>query len=449
MTFELSSGMGLGVAVLVVAGSIGVMSAGRAEAQPAPSPTTAHREGRISLMRVINGTPAVDARFADSSLWGTEIGRDGPCTLYRRVPTVGLSAGTITITGTSRAITLDPARVEQGIMYRPVGPLPDPAFGEGASITVTTNGAPDLPAFTASVTAPQALAGYTAPKALSRTGYTATWTAGSAPEIMIIVGALDLRAKAGVVAACRVQDAGTFTVPASTFALIPTSLDQAIVMVARFAETVQLVGDTRVMIQVGSGVGSGPFVLAPRPGETSPRRFLSLAAGLGGVSRNGDVPPSRGLGWRLQFGQRLAHGLHLVEEVNSISAAHLSPYATDTSEAHDSFGVGVRWTRRLREKVLVVPDRVLLLHRRRLDVRRDHDLRRPRRRQVAAERPGVVELAVRHVPVRANDLHPVEQHRLTDTEMTLAALGGHVHEERELETREQSTRGRRSRAGRT
>ncbi len=70
---------------------------------------------------------------------------------------------------------------------------------------------------------------------------------------------------------------------------------------------------------------------------------VSAAFGLGGVSRNGDVPPVEGLTGRLQLGERLRHGLHLVEEVNVIAGGYIAPYPTDTSEQHQSLGVGVRW----------------------------------------------------------------------------------------------------------
>ncbi len=78
--------------------------------------------------------------------------------------------------------------------------------------------------------------------------------------------------------------------------------------------------------------------------ETSPRRFLSFAIGLGGVSRIDDVPPTRGYSFRVQFGQRLAHRLHLVEETNTLEGQeYVSPSPTDTSENHISLGAGLRW----------------------------------------------------------------------------------------------------------
>ncbi len=215
--------------------------------------------------------------------------------------------------------------------------MPNPSYVDGAQITVEASGGPDLPSFTGTVTAPQELAGYSPPTSLSRTGgYTATWTAVAESEILIVIGAINAR-RESLVVVCRVRDTGTFTVPASTFNLIPRSLDRAILIVARIAETVQILGDTRVIIDVVSSVMSGPFtlnVVAPQkqqgPREASPRLFLTLGFGY-----------SNGTTWRFQLGQRLAHGLHLVEDFNSLGSGYIS---ADTLEDHLSFGAGIRWT---------------------------------------------------------------------------------------------------------
>ncbi|MCX5742558.1 MAG: hypothetical protein NT062_08685, partial [Proteobacteria bacterium] len=110
------------------------------------------------------------------------------------------------------------------------------------------------------------------------------------------------------------------------------------------AETVQIVGDVRVMVDVMNAVTSGPFTLEPvepqapatspreaAPPETSPRLFLSVGSGIG----------NRWKTWRAQLGQRLTHGLHLVEELDSLGSVHTS---SDTLEEFGSFGAGVRWT---------------------------------------------------------------------------------------------------------
>jgi hypothetical protein len=351
---------------LLVVGCVGLLSTPYAEAQTQPTAPAAlvslQHEGRITVARGIDGgTPgsSADAIFADGSVWGRAIDSDGPCTLRRHVPRVSRSAGRITITGTAEPITLDESPADGGITYKHLGPVQDPAFVDGTTITVEAKGGTDLPAFTASVTAPAALAGYAPPTSLSRTGYTATWTPAQGAQILIIIGAVNRRAKDAVLVMCRVEDTGTFTVPASTLALIPSFFDQAIVMVARVAETVQPVGDTRVLIDAISSVRSGPFELAPSDRdrssaagvapscvrcESSPRSFLGVAFGLGGVSRIGNVPPTGGSSWRFQLGQRLAHGLHLVEEIDAIGSGYISPYPTNTAEQHLAMGAGIRWT---------------------------------------------------------------------------------------------------------
>jgi hypothetical protein len=86
-------------------------------------------------------------------------------------------------------------------------------------------------------------------------------------------------------------------------------------------------------------------VAPPVHPETSARKFVNVGFGIGGVSRIGDVPPTSGASFRLQFGQRLAHGVHLVEEISFLVAQdYVSPVPTNTSEDHFSFGAGVRWT---------------------------------------------------------------------------------------------------------
>ncbi len=78
--------------------------------------------------------------------------------------------------------------------------------------------------------------------------------------------------------------------------------------------------------------------------ETSPRVFLELALGFGGMSRVGDIPPIRAPSWGWQLGQRLDHGLYLVEDIRFLESGYISPFRTDASETHQSVGAGIRWT---------------------------------------------------------------------------------------------------------
>jgi hypothetical protein len=138
------------------------------------------------------------------------------------------------------------------------------------------------------------------------------------------------------------------------FTLIPPAFDEVSITVARVAETVQKFGDAHITIDAISAIGSGPFLLGPTEhdegaispvgSETTPRLYLSPAFGIGGVSRNGDVPPAAGVSGRLQLGQRLLPNLHLVEEMNWLGGGYVSPYSIGASEQHLSIGAGVRWT---------------------------------------------------------------------------------------------------------
>ncbi len=277
---------------------------------------------------------------------GAVLGTDGPCTLHAPGGNEGLSAGAITITGTAQPITLEES---PGNGYRPRVAHGDVPFVPGAQITAAAAGGADVPAFTALVTAPPELTGYSAPTFISRAGYTATWTANTGSEIWIMIGAFSLRVKGGALLMCRVADTGRFTVPASAFALLPPAYDRASVMVARVAETMQEAGDARIALEAIDAVAAGEVPLtttAPVSGircETSPRKFFSLSLGIGGVSRNGDVPPTQGWTYRLQLGQRIHHNLHLVGEVSWSDAGYVSPYSTYTGENHWSLGAGVRW----------------------------------------------------------------------------------------------------------
>ena len=82
---------------------------------------------------------------------------------------------------------------------------------------------------------------------------------------MIVVGATNPRIGQSVLVVCRLADTGSYTIPASTFALIPSSFDQAIMIVARVAETVRMVGNARITVEAVSGIGAGPFTLPPPP----------------------------------------------------------------------------------------------------------------------------------------------------------------------------------------
>ena len=345
-----------GVAQPVMIGWLALISAHSASAQSGPA-VAAEREGRVTISRgSAGGAPgsSVEAIFMDAPVSGAVISSDGPCTLRRHIASPGLSAGTISITGTAQPITLEPSAAVGGVKYVQ---SQDPSFADGATLTMEATGGADIAAFSASVTAPNALTGYETPRTLARSGVTASWAPESGTAIMIVVGATNPRIGQSVLVVCRLADTGSYTIPASTFALIPPSFDQAIVSVARVAESVRMVGNARITVEAVSGIGAGPFTLPPPPPVsvatapsaaqcvhclTSPRLFFGVAVGAGGASRIADVAPIRGSANRLQLGQRLGRGVHLIEEVTHLGSDGRSP--TGISEDHSAFGVGLRWT---------------------------------------------------------------------------------------------------------
>lgn len=330
-----------------------VIAAVAAAVLAARAPRALAWEGRVAIehMHGRAGSAAnVHAMFSDSSTRGKLVGRDGRCALYADGPVVGLSAGTITITGTTQPMTLHPDGSSGHVHYEHASDLPEPPFSEGATLTIAASGA-DVPAFTASVTAPAELRGVAGPATVSRAGTTVTWRAGAGPAIRIVLAAIASDTHKGLVVMCRVPDTGSFTIPASTFALIPFTFDRAILTVDRFAETDEIAGNTPVVVEVGSVVVAGSFPVEqlpdreskPVPCDTTTRLFFSVAGGLGGLSRIGNVPPVGGYTGRIQFGQRLAHRLHLVEELDSIGGSYLSPSSPPAAEDHVVLGAGVRW----------------------------------------------------------------------------------------------------------
>lgn len=326
---------------------LGVMAAGSiASARRVSAGTPAPIEGRVRIAHLEGSERPVtnaDAVFARAPLWGTAIATDGPCTLYARPVKAGLSAGKIGISDRDRAIILDERRSSDGVTYRHATPL----FADGATIDVESSGGTDVPAFRAAVTIPARVTGYAAPASLPRAGFTLTWDAHPGSEMSILIAGVNRRARGGVVLVCDVSGRGAFTVPASTLALIPPAFDQALVIVTRVARTVQTAGDARVTVEAVRGVVDGPLPITATPPptvSTPPRRYLSIGLGLGGVSRDGDVPPTQGRSYRVQLGQRIGRGLHVVEEIASFGSGYISPFRPEASETHSAFGVGIRWT---------------------------------------------------------------------------------------------------------
>lgn len=232
------------------------------------APVDAPAGPTLGLIEVTQGTgngsaaSSADAAFGPTTVFGPVVGTDGPCTVYGLTQNpASFSAGAITITGTASTITLNPSGAAPNVSYSPAAAVPKPAFTAGATLTFTAAGGPDVGAFTATVTAPATLAGYTPPTTISRAGYTATWTAGTATTMWVIMAAFDPSSGSGNGVICRVPDTGSFTVPASTFAMVPSTATGGFVGVGRIAPTTMTVGSTMVTVQAVSYITSGQVTI--------------------------------------------------------------------------------------------------------------------------------------------------------------------------------------------
>jgi hypothetical protein len=180
-------------------------------------------------------TVSVAAAVVDGGIYGLIARTDGPCTLYHeQLQQASLSAGTITVSGTTTGYTLTPSGTVPTVDYE-TSPTPtSPLFTTGATLSITAAGG-DFPAFSGSVTAPAVLEGFTTPTTVSRAGYTATWTAGTGPKIWIFFFGASTSSEDIVI--CRVDDTGSFTVPSSTFSMLSATDTMFGLGIARVSET--------------------------------------------------------------------------------------------------------------------------------------------------------------------------------------------------------------------
>lgn len=310
----------------------------------------ADREVRISISQgTADGHAGASAEvvFSDGPAWGVVVASWGPCAVRAPLSKARLAAGTIDITGTSAPVSL-PESSQDSSGKRKVMLAP-PAFTPGTELVVHAAEGPDVRAFTASVTAPSALAGYTPPKVLSRAGTRFEWAPASGGDIMILIGATDDVGRNPMFLNCRVSDVGHFDVPRAAFALLPSSHRIGFVLVARIAETQQMVGDVKITIDAQSVIGAGPLPLEnpappPPPSQPAPFGFFSVGLGFAGTNRLGEVPPTVGTVWSLQLGYRLARKLQLVVQTSFMSGEYTSTTAAYSSEERTSLGVGIRWS---------------------------------------------------------------------------------------------------------
>lgn len=237
-------------------------------APDAPPDAFGGYQGLVSISETLTGPSAgssADAVFTNGSIFGTVLATSGECTLYDTIstPNEGWSAGTIQMTGAAAPITLEPMGTAPTVTYEPTVEVLEDAFTPGAVVTMTASGSADIPAFSGTVTAPDKLAGWTAPAEISRAaGWSTTWTASSnSTEIWTYVIALNM--SAGRLLLCRTADDGAYTVPPAALALIPQSFTQALSAVIRVSRTDVTAGTSMIGLYLVDGSISGSITLAP------------------------------------------------------------------------------------------------------------------------------------------------------------------------------------------
>lgn len=227
------------------------------------------REGRVMVAQSTLGAStnaSASAVFTADSVWGTEVAADGTCVSYMGSGSDTSSAGAITITGTDAPITLTPSGTAPAVTYQNVAMQNGAFFQAGAAITAQaagSQGTTDVAAFALTTTAPDPVTGFSPPGTISRSGLDATWTRGDGSNVWVLLFGFDPQTGSGTEIICDATDVGSFTIPASTFALLPAGDTQAIVGVARVHDSSRVLSDTRVELDVVTLAGAGPLTLGP------------------------------------------------------------------------------------------------------------------------------------------------------------------------------------------
>ena len=226
------------------------------------------REGRVLVAQSTFGGSTgwtASAVFTAGSLWGPEVAKDGPCSSYMGSPSDTSSAGAITITGTDSPITLTPSGAAPNAVYAPVALQSGQIFQADAMITAQaagSQGATDVAMFTLITTGPTPVAGFSPTTTISRSGFTATWTRGDGPHVWVLLLG-DPQTGTGPFILCDADDSGSFTIPASTLALIPANTTAVTLAVGRVDDSSRVLSDTRVELDVVTFTGAGPLALGP------------------------------------------------------------------------------------------------------------------------------------------------------------------------------------------
>lgn len=201
-----------------------------------------------------------DAQMSPSGILGTANGSVGPCTAFSTstAPT-RQSAGTITIHVGTTTYTLQASGTAPSVSYAVTPTVAIPAFQPGETITFSAAGGPDVGAFSGSVVAPATLAGFTPPTTMSRSGYTATWSAGNGSIMwVILIGSDPSNQTEGML--CQVPDTGSFTVTSAMFGLWSSSDNMAQAALGRLATATVTASGNTILLAATSYVTPGGFV---------------------------------------------------------------------------------------------------------------------------------------------------------------------------------------------
>lgn len=242
-----------------------------ADAPPGP-PDAASTTGNGIVIIAEQTDPAggaqaiVGVTLNDGPLFGaTPTGSVGGCDFYDPTPDTnsGLSAGVITVTGTTSPITVTPDSATPPVSYDD-GTVPADLFAAGAQLTVSAAGEPaGLPAFTGSVTAPDPLANVTFPATISRSAPTIiTYTAGTADEMWAWILGIG-GGGGGSLVFCRMPDTGSITFPAEAVAMLPSTATQGLMVLWRTNASSVIAGPVAVALTAADAHSSGAVDVAP------------------------------------------------------------------------------------------------------------------------------------------------------------------------------------------
>src|SRR5262245_40741078 len=153
------------------------------------------------------------AVFKDEPLFGYPLASAGGCDLHYTPTGSVMSAGTVSVSGTSVPVTFTPSGAPPDVTYtRTPDPTPDDLYTPGDTITATAPVA-DFPAFTISATAPGALSGFTPGTSFSRsTPIPLSWTAGSGDTMIVQFVTFDSSFTNNRYLVCMTPDDGSFTI---------------------------------------------------------------------------------------------------------------------------------------------------------------------------------------------------------------------------------------------